>query len=133
MEEEKKKLFFCSYFRHISLFFYSNFDRESYLDAELNFASNEHPLDILLMGPATRKTRNTWKTWWWHHHHIFFQVFLIFWVAGSVKSIPSGTSCTRNLILHPTSSPDRILSKNIERYAENTNKKVNFFLFFLQN
>ena len=33
----------------------------------------------------------------------------------------------QNLIPHPTSSPDRNLSKHIGRYAENTNKKVVFF------
>ena len=32
-----KKLPFCSYFRHISLCFYSNFDWESSLDANFNF------------------------------------------------------------------------------------------------
>ena len=56
-----KNYFICSYFRHISLCFYSNFDRESSLDVELNSASNVYPLDILLMNPATQKTRNTWK------------------------------------------------------------------------
>ena len=61
MEEEKEKLLFCSYFRHISLWFYSNFDRDSSLDVKLNFASNKYPLDILLTGPATPKTRNTLK------------------------------------------------------------------------
>ena len=74
MEEEKKKLLFCLYFRHISPFLYSNFDQKSSLDAELNSASNEYPLDILLMNPATPKTRNTWKMWWWHHHHIFLGI-----------------------------------------------------------
>ena len=59
LEEEKKKLRFCSYFRHISLRVYSNFDRESSLDAELNSALNEYPLGILLTGLATPKTRNT--------------------------------------------------------------------------
>ena len=39
--------------------FYSNFDRESSLDEELNYASNKYPLGILLMDPATPKTRNT--------------------------------------------------------------------------
>ena len=57
----KKITFFCLYFWHISLCFYSNFDRESSLDAELNSAFNKYPLDILLMDPATPKTRNIWK------------------------------------------------------------------------
>ena len=56
-----KKLLFCSYFWHIFLCFYSNFDRESSFDVELNFASNKYPLGILLMDHATPKTRNTWK------------------------------------------------------------------------
>src|SRR5882757_10677542 len=55
----KKNYFFCLYFRHISPCFYSNFDHESSLDAELNSTSNEYPLGILLMDPATPKTRNT--------------------------------------------------------------------------
>ena len=38
----KKTIFFCLYFRHISLCFYSNFDRERSLDAESNSASNDH-------------------------------------------------------------------------------------------
>ena len=33
-----------------------------------------------------------------------------------------------NLILHPTSSPDRNLSKNTMRYVENTKKKVVFLM-----
>ena len=33
----------------------------------------------------------------------------------------------QNQILHPTTSPDRNLSKNTGRYVENTNKKSSFF------
>ena len=33
----------------------------------------------------------------------------------------------QDLIPHPTSSPDRNLSKNTGRYVENTNKKSSFF------
>ena len=38
----EKNYFLCSYFQHISLCFYSNFDQERSLDVELNYASNEH-------------------------------------------------------------------------------------------
>ena len=55
----KEKTTFFVHIFDISMCFYSNFDQESSLDAELNSASNEYPLDILLMGPATPKTRNT--------------------------------------------------------------------------
>ena len=72
----KKKLLLCSYFWHISLCFYSNFDRESSLDVKLNYTSNEYPHYILLMDSSTPKTRNTLKTWWWDQHHIFSGILL---------------------------------------------------------
>ena len=70
----KKTTFFCSYFWHISLCFYSNFDRERSLDVKLNSTPNEYQLNILLIGLATPKTRNTWKKWWWCHHHVFSSI-----------------------------------------------------------
>ena len=42
--------------------FYSNYDQESSLDVNLNFASNQYPLDILLMGTATPKTKDPKET-----------------------------------------------------------------------
>ena len=80
-----KKLLFCSYFWHISLWFYSNFDWESLLDVKLNSASNEYPLDILLTDPTTPKTRNTWKK---HDDDIiimFFSSISYFWGSGVCK------------------------------------------------
>ena len=111
------------------MYFYSNFDRESLLDAELNFTSNEYPLGIFFTGPATPKTRNTWK----NVIIPFFQVFLIFGVARSAKSMSSGYSLDEKFNYASMSSLDQNLSKNIGRYVENTNKKVGFFIFFLQN
>ena len=137
MEEEKKKTTFLFVFLTYPLCFYSNFDRDSSLDVELNSTSNEYPLSILLTDPATPKIRNTWKnvmmlcfysifdqessldvelnsaynkyplgillmdlstpktrnTWkqvmMMSSSH-FFQVFLVFWVAGPMESMPSG-------------------------------------------
>ena len=40
-----------------------------------------------------------------------------------------GTRWMHNLILHPTSSPDRNVSKNMGIYVKNINKKVVFFFF----
>ena len=57
----KENYLFCSYFQHISLCFYSNSERESLLDVEFNSTSNEYTHCILLIDPATPKTRNTWK------------------------------------------------------------------------
>ena len=37
--------------------------------------------------------------------------------------------CVFTQIPHPTSSPDRNLSKNTGRYVENTNTKSSFFLY----
>ena len=73
-----KKYFFCSYFRQISLCFYSNSEKESLLDAKFNPTFNEYPHCILLTNLATSKTRNTWKMWWWCHHHIFLGIYY-FW------------------------------------------------------
>ena len=69
--KKEKTTFLCSYFQHICLCFYSNLDRESSLDVKFNSTSKEYAHCILLMDPATPKTRNTWKMWWWHHHHFF--------------------------------------------------------------
>ena len=44
------------------------------LDVEFNSASNDYPHDILLMYPATPKTRNTWK----NMTMMFCQAFLVF-------------------------------------------------------
>ena len=83
----KKNYFFCLYFLHISLCFYSNFNRESSLDS----TSNEYPHCILLMDPATPKLEIPKKTWWWHHRHVFSSI-VFFGVAGSIKSMSSGYS-----------------------------------------
>ena len=55
------KNYLCSYFQHISLCFYSNFEWDDSLDTELIYASNEYPHCILLMDPTPRKMRNTLK------------------------------------------------------------------------
>ena len=60
---------------------------ESSLDAELNSASNEYPLGILLMDPATPKTLKKCND---DVIITFFQVFLVFGVEGSVKSMQCG-------------------------------------------
>ena len=61
MEKEWKKLLFCSYVRHISLWFYSNCERERSLDVEFNLVSNEYPHCIIFTDLTTSKIRNTWK------------------------------------------------------------------------
>ena len=46
----RENYFFCSYFRHISMPFYSNFKHESSLDAELNSASSRFFRYLLFLG-----------------------------------------------------------------------------------
>ena len=61
------------------------------LDAELNSASNEYPLGIILMSPATPKKEIPKKC----DDDIiimFFQLFLVFGVVGPIKSMLSGYS-----------------------------------------
>ena len=72
----KENHFFSSYFRHISLCFYSKSEQESSLDAEFNSASNEYPHCILLTDLATPKTRNTWKNVMMMPSSHFFRYFL---------------------------------------------------------
>ena len=124
----KKSYFFCLYFQHISLCFYSNFDRESSLDAELISTSNGYPLGILLTDPATPKTRNTWKNVMKMSSSHFFRYFLFLGWQGPSNVCRVGTRWMQNLILHPRSSLDRNLSKNTGRYVENMNKKSSFFM-----
>ena len=123
----KENYFFCSYFQHISMCFYSNFKLKSSLDAEFDSASNKYPHCILLMDPATPKTRNTWKNVMMMSSSRFFRYFLFLGYRGPSKVCSVGTRWMRNRILHPTSSPNQNLSKNTGRYVENTNKKVVFF------
>ena len=78
--------------------------------------------------PRYPKNKKSWKNVMMTSSSHFFQVFLIFGVAGSVKSMLSGYSLDSNLIMHPRSSSDQNLSKNTGRYVENTSKIV-VFLF----
>ena len=57
----------------------------------------------------------------------FFQVFLVFGVSFLSKVCQVGSRWMQNLIPHPTSYPNRNLSKNTRRYVKNTNKKSSFF------
>ena len=123
----KKNYFFCSYFRHISLCFYLNLDRESLLDAEFDSASNEYPHCILLMDPTTSKIRNTWKKMMMTSSSFFSRYFLFWGQRGPSKVCNVGTRWMQNQIPHPTSSPDRNLIKKTGRYVKNTNKKSSFF------
>ena len=85
----KKTTFVFVFLTYLPVF-YSNSERESSLDAEFNSESNEYPLDIIFTDPSTPKTRNTWKNVMMMSSSHFFQVFLVFGVEGSIKSMKSG-------------------------------------------
>ena len=57
----------------------------------------------------------------------FFKVFIVFGVAGSIKSIQSGYSLDAEFNSASNKLSDRNLSKNTGIYVKNTNKKVVFF------
>ena len=80
-----KYYFFNSYFQLISMWFYSNFNREDLLDVEFNSTFNEYPLGILFKDPSPRKTRNTWKNMMLMSTSHFFMYFLFFVEQGSPK------------------------------------------------
>ena len=63
----------------------------------------------------------------------FFQVFLVFGVAGSVKSMPSGYSLDAEFNSTSNKLSSWNLSKNTERYVENTNKKIVFLWYLSPN
>ena len=76
--------------------------------------------------PLPQKQEIIEKTWWWHII-TFFQVFLVFGVAGSSKVCSMGTCWMQDLFPYPMSSLNQNLSKNTGRYVENTNTKSSFF------
>ena len=152
------------YFRHISPCFYSNSDRESSFDAELNSTSNKYPLCILLTDLTTQKTRNTWKTWWiqqefnstsneyplcillmdpatpktrntwkmkWWHHHFIFQVFLVFGVAGSIKSMLSGYSLDEEFNSASSELSRSTFEWEHREICRKYEQKSSFFLWYL--
>ena len=119
------------YFRHISLCFYSNFDWERSLDAELNFCIQRVPTRHTFDGPRYPKKKKYLKK---------CDDISCFWGSGVCQKYAEWVLARwmRNLISHSMSSPDRNLSKNIGRYVENTNKKSSFFMipipkFILKN
>ena len=121
-----KKLFFLFIFLTYLLVFYSNFKGKSSLDVELNSASNEYPHCILLTDPANPKIKKILEKCDDNVIIMFFQVFLIFGVARSVKSMVRGYSLDAELNSTPMSSPTQNLSKTTGRYVKNTNKKIVF-------
>ena len=78
--KKEKNYFLCSYFRHISLCFYSNFEWESSMDAEfflIQRVTTLHTFD----GPHYPKKRNTWKNVMMTSSSHFSGIYF-FWGSG---------------------------------------------------
>ena len=135
MEEEKKKTTFLFVFLTYLPMFLLKFRSGELIGCGINFriqlqrVPTRHTFD----NPSTGKTTNTCKNMMMTSSSCFFRYFLFFRWWGPSKFFQVGTRWMRNLILHPTSSPDRNLSKNTKRYVENTNKKVVFLWYLSPN
>ena len=136
-----KKTIFCLFVFWTYLpMFLLKFQSGELVRCGIKFHIQRVPTQYTFDGPRYPKNKKYLKKMgWWCHHHIF-QIFLVFQVVGSIKSMSSGYSLNaklcrvgirwmQNLIPHPTSSPDRNLSKNTGRYVETTNKNNSFFLW----
>ena len=88
----KRKLLFLFIFSTYLIVFLLKFRSRELVGCGIKFYIQRVPLKILLMDPTTPKTRNTWKNVMMTSSSRFFQVFLIFGVAGSIKSMLSGYS-----------------------------------------
>ena len=143
MEEENKKnyLSVCIFNIYPCVFTQISIERARWMRNLIPHPTSTHAA-YFWQTPLPQKQEIPKKTWWWPCYPqnkkylkkcdddviiTFFQVFIVFGVAGSIKSMQCGTRWMRNQILHPTSSLDRNLSKNTMRYVENTNTKVVFF------
>ena len=127
MEEEWKKLFFSSYFWHISLCFYSNSKWVAHWMRDLIL----HPTSTLIAyfwrTPLSQKQEIPEK----HDDDViitFFQVLLIFGVAGFVKSMECGYSLDAELNATSKELSHSEFSKTTGIHVENMNKKIVFFI-----
>ena len=120
MEEEKKKTAFLFVFSTYLPVFLLKFRSGELVGCGIEFRIQRVPTRHTFDGPHYPKNKKYLKKCDDDVIIMFFQVFLVFGVAGSEKSMSSGYSLE-------TSSLDQNLSKNTKRYVKNTNKKVVFF------
>ena len=92
---------------------------------EIKFSIQRVPTRHTFNGPLYPKNKKYLKKHDDDFIITFFQVFLVFGVAGSIKS--NAEWVLVGCGIYPSSSPDWNLIKDTTRYVENTNKKVVFF------
>ena len=127
MEEERKKLLFVFVFSTYLPVFLLKFRLGELVGCGIWLRIQRVPTLHTFDGRRYPKNKKYLKKVMMMSSSHFFQVFLVFRVPGLSKVCQVGTHWMRNLILHPTSSLDRNLSKNTGRYFKNTNKKSSFF------
>ena len=88
-----KKLLFLFVFSTYLPMFLLKFGLRDLVGCKTKFRIQWVPTRHTFDGPRYPQNKKYLKKmWWWHHRHVFFHVFLIFGVAGLVKSMPSGYS-----------------------------------------
>ena len=122
----KKLLFFIVFSTYLPVFLLK-FRSGELVGCGIKFCIQRVPAQHTCDGPRYPKNKKYLKKRNDDVIITFFQVFLVFGVAGPSKVCRVGTCWMWNLILHPTRSLDQNLSKNMGRHVENTNKKSNSF------
>ena len=92
----------------------------------IKFQIQRVPTQHTFDGPCYPKNKKYLKNVMMTSSSHFFQVFLVFWVAVPIKSMPSGYSLDAKFNSASNNSPNQNLSKKTGRYVKNTNKKVVF-------
>ena len=109
-------------------YFWGSWDRKMYVECILvgcgiKFRIQRLPTQNTFDRPCYPKNRKYLKNIMMTSSSCFFRYFLFFGYWGSSKVCRVGTRWMRNQIPHPTSSPNRNLSKNTMRYVKNMNEK----------
>ena len=126
MEEEKKKTTFLFVFLTYLPVFLLKFRSGELVGCVIKFYIQWVPTRHTFHVPCPKNKKYLKNVMMTSSSH-FFRNFFFGGYFGLLKVSQVGSHWMHNLILHPTSSPDRNLSKNMGRYVENTNKKSSFF------
>ena len=127
MEEERKKttfLFIISTYLHLFLL---KFRAGELVGCRIKFCIQRVPTLHTFDGRHYPKNKKYLKK---HDDDIiitFFQVFLVFWVAWSIKSMSCGYSLDAELNSASNELSAQNLSKNKGRHVKNKNTKSSFF------
>ena len=128
-----KKLLFLFVFSTYLPVFLLKFRSGELVGCGIKFHIQQVPTRHTFNEPRYPKNKKYLKNVMMTSSSCFFRYFMFLGQRGPSKVCQVGTRWMRNLIPHPMSSPDQNLRKSTRRYVENTNKRVVFLIFFLQN